>query len=154
MARRETVAITSAEPSTGRPSGWSPKTVSVKTSWTSSGGVSSIIAISSRTTSRSASMSAKRGREDHVGHDVERRLDVLVEDARVDDRVVAAVAAFSSPPIASKISAISSAEYLPVPLKSRCSRKCERPAWRVSSSRDPAPIQTPIAAERTLGAAP
>ncbi len=61
MARRETEAITSAEPSTGRPSGWSPKTVSVKTSWTSSGGVSSIIAISSRTTSRSASMSAKDG---------------------------------------------------------------------------------------------
>ena len=31
----------------------------------------------------------ERGREDHVGHDVERRLDVLVEHARVDDRVVA-----------------------------------------------------------------
>ena len=29
------------------------------------------------------------GSEDHVGHDVERGLQVLVEDARVDDRVVA-----------------------------------------------------------------
>jgi hypothetical protein len=60
------------------------------------------------------------------------------------------VAAFSSPPKVSKISAISSAEYDAVPLKSMCSRKWLTPAWASSSSRDPAPIQSPIATERTL----
>jgi hypothetical protein len=60
-ARRDTDEITSADPSTGRPSGWSPKTACEKRSWTSSCGVSSIIAISSSTTSRSASMSANVG---------------------------------------------------------------------------------------------
>src|SRR4051794_39175232 len=38
-----------------------------------------------------------------------------------------------------------------VPLKSRCSRKCEHPAWRVVSSRLPAATQTPKATERTPG---
>src|SRR5207302_3287530 len=60
------------------------------------------------------------------------------------------VAAFSSPPRPSKISAISCAEYEPVPLKSRCSMKWETPARASGSSRDPAPIQKPSATERTL----
>ena len=53
--------ITSLVPITGRPSGASPKTASEKRSWTSSCGVSSYIAISSRTTSRSESSSANVG---------------------------------------------------------------------------------------------
>ena len=60
-ARRVTVEITSAVPMTGRPSWWSPKTASEKRSCTSSCGVSSYIAISSSTTSRSWSSSAKDG---------------------------------------------------------------------------------------------
>ena len=48
-------------------------------------------------------------REDHVAHHVERGLDVMLWDTAVDDGVLAEVAAFSSPPISSKISAISSA---------------------------------------------
>ena len=50
-------AITSASPSTRRPSGWEPKTASASTSWTRSCGSSSYIAISSSTTWRSESMS-------------------------------------------------------------------------------------------------
>ncbi len=53
--------MTSAVPITGRPSGWSPKTAAEKRSCTSSCGVSSYIAISSSTTSRSWSTSAKEG---------------------------------------------------------------------------------------------
>ena len=59
------------------------------------------------------------------------------------------VAAFSSPPRPSKISAISSALWRAEPLKSRCSMKWETPAFGSSSSREPAPIQNPTAAERT-----
>jgi hypothetical protein len=59
--RREMDEITSAEPSTGRPSGWSPKTALVTRSKIASCGVSSTIAISSSTTSRSASSSASEG---------------------------------------------------------------------------------------------
>src|SRR4051812_15965073 len=61
------------------------------------------------------------------------------------------VAAFSSPPSPSKISAISCALYVREPLKSRCSRKWETPAFASVSSREPAPIQKPSATERTLG---
>jgi hypothetical protein len=50
----------------------------------------------------------------------------------------------------SKISAISSAVYDREPLKRRCSRKWLRPARASSSSREPVPIQKPIATERTL----
>src|SRR6266566_4175448 len=59
------------------------------------------------------------------------------------------VAAFSSPPRVSKISAICWAVYVGVPLKGRCSMKCETPARSAFSSREPAPIQKPIATERT-----
>ena len=54
--------MTSARPITGRPSGWPPKTASEAMSWTRSCGVSSTIAISSSTTSRSESTSVKDGR--------------------------------------------------------------------------------------------
>ena len=60
-ARRLTVEITSAVPMTGRPSAWPPNTASEKRSCTSSCGVSSYIAISSSTTSRSWSSSANAG---------------------------------------------------------------------------------------------
>src|SRR6478609_82338 len=53
--------MTSAVPITGRPSACDPNTASEKRSCTSSPGVSSYIAISSSTTSRSWSSSAKRG---------------------------------------------------------------------------------------------
>jgi hypothetical protein len=61
IASRLTDEITSAVPITGRPSESLPKTASEKRSWTSSWGASSYIAISSRTTSRSASSSANAG---------------------------------------------------------------------------------------------
>jgi hypothetical protein len=59
------------------------------------------------------------------------------------------VAAFTSPPRPSKTSAISWAEWEGVPLKSMCSMKCEMPAWCSGSNREPTPIQTPRASERT-----
>jgi hypothetical protein len=59
--RREIEAMTSADPITGRPSGWFPKTACVTTSKMSSWGESSTMAISSSTTSRSASRSARLG---------------------------------------------------------------------------------------------
>src|SRR5439155_3614698 len=60
------------------------------------------------------------------------------------------VAAFSSPPSPSKISAISCAVYDRLPLKSRCSMKCVTPAFGSGSSREPVPIQNPSATERTV----
>ncbi len=60
-ARRPTLEITSARPITGRPTEWPPKTASATTSWTRSCGLSSTMAISSSTTSRSESTSAKTG---------------------------------------------------------------------------------------------
>ena len=59
--RRLTDEITSARPITGRPSGCLPKVASEIRSWTSSCGWSSYIAISSSTTSRSASSSENDG---------------------------------------------------------------------------------------------
>src|SRR5919201_7150873 len=61
------------------------------------------------------------------------------------------VAAFSSPPRPSKISAICCAVYECEPLKRRCSMKCDAPAFASVSSREPAPIQEPSATERTPG---
>src|SRR5919204_3672465 len=60
------------------------------------------------------------------------------------------VAAFSSPPRPSKISAIPCALKERLPLKSRCSMKCVTPDFVSGSSREPAPIQKPRATERTL----
>ena len=59
------------------------------------------------------------------------------------------VAAFSSPPRPSKISAISCAECVLVPLNRRCSMKWETPARASVSSREPVPIQNPNETERT-----
>ena len=43
---------------------------------------------------------------------------------------------------------MSSADRSVVPLKSRCSRKCEHPCRAGDSSREPTPTQTPMLAER------
>ncbi len=59
--RGETPAITSELPITGRPSGWPANTASEARSWTRSCGLSSTIAISSSTTSRSESTSVNVG---------------------------------------------------------------------------------------------
>ena len=59
------------------------------------------------------------------------------------------VPAFTSAPIASNSSSISRELKRSVPLKSRCSRKCEMPACSVPSSREPARTQNPSAIERT-----
>jgi hypothetical protein len=60
------------------------------------------------------------------------------------------VAAFSSAPIASNVSAISCASKRRDPLNKRCSMKCETPARSSRSSREPTSIQKPRATERTL----
>src|SRR5947209_9605721 len=51
----------------------------------------------------------------------------------------------------SKIWSISTELKRSVPLKSRCSRKCEMPACAGVSFREPTPIQNPSAIERTPG---
>src|SRR3954471_12361035 len=51
--------------------------------------------------------------------------------------------------MASNVSAICCASYDREPLKSRCSMKWETPARSAFSSREPAPIQKPIATDRT-----
>ena len=98
--------MTSAVPITGRPSAWRPNTASEKRSCTSSCGVSSYIAISSRTTSRSESRSENAGAN---------TMSVITLSAvwtwssgtRAYTIVCSReVAAFSSPPRPSKISAI------------------------------------------------
>src|SRR5213082_837644 len=124
--------MTSAVPITGRPSGWSPKTASEKRSCTSSCGVSSYIAISSSTTSRSWSTSAKEGAK---------TMSVMTSSA---------VSTFSSAPMASNVSAISCASNRREPLNSMCSMKWETPARSLRSSREPTSIQKPSATERTL----
>src|SRR5215211_5368523 len=63
------------------------------------------------------------------------------------------VPALTSAPIASNASSISRELKRSVPLKSRCSKKCEIPAWPSSSSREPARTQNPSAIERTEGIA-
>src|SRR5581483_9575086 len=55
----------------------------------------------------------------------------------------------TSPPTASNASAMSRAVRVLVPLKSRCSRKCDDPLILGGSSRDPASTQKPSATERT-----
>ncbi len=61
------------------------------------------------------------------------------------------MAALTSPPSPSKACAISSGEWVGVPLNSMCSRKWEIPASSMRSKREPTPIQTPMATERTPG---
>ncbi len=61
------------------------------------------------------------------------------------------VAALTEAPSPSKRSEISIAEYRSVPLNSRCSRKCETPAWAGVSLRDPVRTHNPSATDRTEG---
>src|SRR6185437_11781614 len=53
----------------------------------------------------------------------------------------------------SKAEAMSIALRRPVPLNSRCSRKCVDPWWPLASSRDPTPTQHPKVTERSPGIA-
>ena len=69
------------------------------------------------------------------------------------DVVSLPVPALISAPIPSKIWSISIELKRFVPLKSRCSRKCETPACAGVSLRDPVPTQIPRAIERTEGIA-
>src|SRR3954469_4366312 len=136
---------------TGRPSACVPKTACEKRSCTSSCGASSYIAISSRTTSRSWSSSPNAGAKT-----MSLITWIASSTCRSGTREYTTVcsrdvAAFSSAPIASNVSAICCASYEREPLKSRCSMKCETPARSVFSSREPAPIQKPRETERTLG---
>ena len=64
-----------------------------------------------------------------------------------------AVKALNSPPTSSRETEMSSADREGVPLKSRCSRKCDAPDRVGDSSRDPTPTHTPMAADRTPGIA-
>ena len=59
------------------------------------------------------------------------------------------VNAFSWPPTASSVSAISLAEREGVPLKSMCSRAWQMPATSCVSCMEPTLTQMPTAAERT-----
>src|SRR3954468_5175003 len=143
--------ITSAVPITGRPSACRPNTASEKRSCTSSCGVSSYIAISSSTTARSESRSVKPG-ANTMSVMTFSAVCTCASGTRAYTIVCSRdVAALSSPPRASKISAICCAVYAREPLNRRCSMKCETPAFASVSSREPAPIQKPIATERTLG---
>jgi len=63
------------------------------------------------------------------------------------------VKAFVSPPTASIAAEMSRALRLRVPLKSRCSRKCETPDWGLVSSRDPTATQIPNETLRIAGIA-
>ena len=93
----------------------------------------------------------ERRREDHVRHHVERLLEVIVGDPRVEQRRLARrrgvqLTAHLIEELRDLLIACSATE----PRKSRCSMKCETPALPVGSSRDPAPTQSPSATERTL----
>ena len=138
-ARRESAAAARAwrrrrprrVPITGRPSGCGPKTASPSRSNTRSWGSSSYIAISSSTTSRSASSSPKRGRQS---------MSPITSNARSrcrsSTRVYSEVASLSVPalisaPIASKIWSISSEPKRSVPRNSMCSSRWEIPASSV-----------------------
>src|SRR6476646_6415864 len=146
-----TLEMTSAVPITGRPSACRPNTATEKRSWTSSCGVSSYIAISSSTTSRSESRSLNAG-ANTMSVMTLRAVWTCASGTRAYTIVCSReVAAFSSPPRPSKISAISCAVKRADPLKSRCSMKCETPALASVSSREPEPIQNPSATERPLG---
>src|SRR5438034_6270612 len=143
--------MTSAVPITGRPSACRPNTASEKRSCTSSCGVSSYMAISSSTTSRSESRSENAGAKT-MSVMTSSAVCTCASGTRAYTIVCSReVAAFSSPPSPSKISAICCAVYACEPLNRRCSMKCETPAFASVSSREPAPIQNPIATERTPG---
>ena len=88
---------------------------------------------------------------EHVGEVVDGQLQVAVEDPRVVAVYSFEVNAFRSPPTASNASAMSRADLVCVPLKSRCSRKWLEPLIAGGSSREPARTQKPRDTERTPG---
>ena len=57
------------------------------------------------------------------------------------------------PPTESIARAMSSAERVSVPLKTRCSIRCEMPPRASGSTREPVSTQIPTATERTCGIA-
>src|ERR1700733_9445558 len=136
-----------------RPKGCSPNTASPSRSNTFSWGSSSYIAISSRITARSESISRRAGRNT-MSAITSNASGMCSSITRAYTEVVSLpVPAFSSAPMPSKIWSISSDWYFSEPLNSRCSRRCDRPASSSDSERDPVPIQNPSDTDRTEGIA-
>ena len=140
-----------AVPAIGRPSGLSPQACAANRLWTTSSGSSSCMAISSRITSRSASTSSGSSSElVSMSPSTSTASGRSSSSTRAWKQVYSfAVKALNSPPTASSSIEMSSADRSAVPLKSRCSRKCEQPCSAGVSSREPTPTQTPMLAERT-----
>src|SRR5215211_849159 len=111
------------------------------------------MAISSITTCRSESTSAHAGRSTMSAITSSARSRWRSRKRAYTEVVSLLVPALISAPIASKISSISVEPKLRLPLNSRCSMKCESPAWPSASSREPAPTHRPSAIERTPGIA-
>src|ERR1019366_7624805 len=105
-----------------------------------------------RTTERSASTSAAATSDEVIKSEITSTASGRsVSITRAKKQVYSCpVKAFISPPTASMDDEIAIALRREVPLKSRCSRKCEAPATDGVSSREPTLTQIPNAAERTL----
>ena len=138
----------SAVPSTGRPYGCSPKCSRASTRQSAALGVSSARRISSSTTCRSRSTStgsntACCAASARTSSAVSRRA-----AGRTTWKYVQSweVAAFISPPRPEIVWSITPGPREGVPLKSRCSMKCESPASSGLSSRAPARTQSWTAA--------
>ena len=139
-------------PAIDRPSGVPlPHACSANRLCATSSGSSSCMAISSRMTSRSASTSSPVSSELVImSPSTSIASGRSLSSTRAWKQVYSlAVNALNSPPTASRAIEMSSADRSPVPLKSRCSRKCEQPCSVAVSSREPTPTQTPMLAERT-----
>ena len=139
-------------PAIDRPSGVPlPHACSANRLCATSSGSSSCIAISSRITSRSASTSSPVSSELVImSPSTSIASGRSLSSTRAWKQVYSlAVNALNSPPTASRAIEMSSADRSPVPLKSRCSRKCEQPCSVAVSSREPTPTHTPMLAERT-----
>ena len=147
-----TAPTTSAVPITARPSGCEPNIALPSRSKTRSCGSSSYIAISSSTTSRSASSSPKRGQPDHLAHHVERPLEVAVEHARVERRglLVGAGVDLRAHRVEDLVDLLraDSARCRGTACARADARCPPRPRPR---STEPVAIQKPSATERTLG---
>jgi len=76
---------------------------------------------------------------------------MLIHNLSVIGVVFCDVKAFISPPMESISIAMSLAVLFSVPLKKRCSMKCETPPISSGSCRDPTFTQTPMDTERDLG---
>ncbi len=103
------------------------------------------LALGSRASRRSAASSTMSA------HHVERRLEVGVEHAGVDDGVLARGGGVQLPAqLVEDLGDLERASSALEPLNSRCSMKCETPAWDVASRRaSPPRSRSPIATERT-----